>query len=1106
MNKKAKFLPSLRAAFLFCLFFTTIGMFAQVKVTGKVTDEKGDALYGVSVRVKGVSSSGVTDANGHYSVTAPSNKSVLVFSYIGYSSKEETIGSRNVINVKLGDNSFDLNEAVVVAYGTARKGDVTGALTTMKPKLEDAATNISVDAMLMGKVPGLVVNASDGMLGAANSVIIRGANSLRGDNQPLYVIDNVPQASTGEFSSSGISGDYQVNSNPLMSLNPNDIEDITVLKDASSTAIYGSRGANGVILITTKKGKTGKLKVDVSANYTLTQVTRLIDLMDLYQYAAYQNSRISDGNYLYYPQDDGSMRYVYSEDLDAYKKNPLLKYTDPLTGEDGKYIDPETGEEVEGNYTNIVYRNWQKAIYHTAFSQSYNVNLSGGIGKKHTYFVSLGFKDLHGTVKETALTQGDVRANFNFNFSEKLTLAVQLNGSLRRNNMMAGGNSRGGATGAISRTALDYAPFERPNDDPTFTDENKTTIFSWINDYVDKNDNRTLRGSFDFGWKILPNLRYDLRAGGAMVAQDRKRWYGLELYQGMNNQGLLSISDMNRSNYSVENVLNYNLEFKDLGHLDVTAGATYEKYKYTNKNTVGIDFAEENMYKREEGIEFSRNVTYYTPTQKDYQLMSFLGRVNFSLLDKYLFTFSLRADGSSKFAKDNRWGYFPSGAVAWRMEQEEFMKNLEWLNQLKLRVSYGATGNQSIDPYSTFAMYGTNASYHYADGNGNRQDSYIVTNLANNSLKWEKTTSWNEGIDFSFFRSRINGTIDVYQKKTSDLLIQRTLPGSAGFSYTYYNQGSLTNKGVELSLTVVPVETDDWNWSVSGNISFNKSKITDLGLDGFDCGYLSTEAGGGYTNGYYGNSIGDHFGVANIFLEGEAPGLFFGYKTQGIVQTDDVTDEGIRYTNAAGETAYYKTFNGTAQKAGDVKFVDMNGDGVVDENDRTIIGDPNPDFTYGFSTSLSWKQFTLSAQFTGVSGRDVLNTNNRYVNTPGRQSSNLTKEAFNNMWTVDNPSNLYPSSQFEIGNYVMDRYVEDGTYLRCSDITLSWKAPQSIVKALSARSLSAYFTVKNAFIITDYSGYDPEVNSFAFDGLRRGIDMSSYPTPRQFILGLSLGF
>jgi len=1101
MDMKAKKLFCLRFTFLISMFFVTLGIFAQVKVEGTVTDEMGEALSGVSVRLKGGKSLGITNVDGKYSVKVPSKQSVLIFSYIGFKKQEETVGKRTVINVKLGDNASDLDGAVVVAYGTARKGDVTGALTTIRPSDKDAATNLSVDAMLMGKVPGLVVSSSDGQVGAANSVVIRGANSLRGDNQPLYVIDNVPQASTGEFSESGIGGDYQVNANPLASLNPNDIADITILKDASATAIYGSRGANGVILITTKKGKSSKVRANVSATFTLSQVTHLMDMLDLKEYAAYQNSRVSDGSYHYYQQEDGSIRYVSTDNLNSYRESPIERHTNSETG------------ETEGNYDVLTYRNWQKLIYHTAFSQNYNVNISGGIGKKATFYVSGSFKHMEGTTKQTSLTQGDLRANLNFDLSSKVKLAVQLNGSIRRNNMMAGGNATGSQSGAVSRTALNSVPYERPDDDPDNKNEVSTTVFSWLNDYVDKNDNKTFRGSFDLTWKILENLTYDLRAGGAVVANDRHRWYGMSLYQGMNNDGLLSISDLDKKNYSVENVLNYKLQFKEVARLDLTGGVTFEKYKYLNKNTLAAFFSDDLKYNHDNDIVDGKcKATPGTPTQKDYQLASFLGRANLSLLDRYLLTFSFRADGSSKFAKGNRWGYFPSVAVAWRMEQEPWLKDVDFLNQLKPRLSYGVTGNQSIAPYSTFSQYtlATDNKYHYADGNGNSYSggSLVISNLANKDLTWEQTSSWNAGIDFSFLRTRLNGTIDVYYKKTTDLLITRDLQGSAGISQTIYNQGTLSNKGVEFSLNVVPIETKDWHWEVSGNIGINRSRINDLGNEGFDCGYLSTVEGGSYTNGFYGNEFGNHFGVGNIFLEGKAPGLFFGYKTDGIVQTEDVTENGIyTYTDAEGNAHYYTS--NASSKAGDIKFVDVNGDGKIDKSDRTIIGDPNPGFTYGFSTSLTWKSFTLSMQFTGVHDRDIFNTNNRYINLPGKANQTITKEAYYNMWTVDNPSNLYPSSTFEVANLngmVLDRYIEDGSYLRCSDITLNWVCPSLWAKLIHCNSISAYFTVKNAFIITDYKGYDPEVNSFAFDGLRQGVDMSSYPTPRQFILGINLGF
>ena len=771
------------------------------------------------MKEQGTTNGTITDFDGNFKLTVKEGSSLFV-SYVGYQDKSVKAVIGKDILVTLLEDTEMLEEVVVVGYGTARKGDLTGALTTMKPDANDAAKATSLDNLLSGKVAGLVVSSSSAMAGSASSITIRGASSLRGDNQPLYVIDNVPQASAGEFASSGISGDFQINQDPLASLNPSDIEDITILKDASSTAIYGSRGANGVILITTKKGKQGKAKVNVSANFTIAEPSKLLEMTNLYEHAAYINSRVSNGQYPFYVVGD-EVRYVFNDALANYDPN------NPAT------------------YHIINYRNWQKEIYTSAFSQNYSLSVSGGTDKT-TYYISANFKDINGTVKQTGLKQGDLRANIGMDLSKSVHLNMTLSGSLRQNNMMAGGSTLGGSTTAISRTALDYAPFEMPDGDPSFSSENKTTIFSWLNDYEDIANDKTFNASMDLSWNIMKGLRYNLRVGGNLNINDRKRWYGLQLYQGMNNNGYLALTDLNKSNVSIENVLNYNTKLGSVATLDATVGVTYDDYNFLNENTNGSQFTMFDL--RENGLHMAGNVQHLAPIQKDYQLLSYLGRINLTFLDKYLITASLRADGSSKFGKGNRWGYFPSASIAWRMEQEEFLKEVDWLNQLKVRVSYGVTGNQSIDPYSTFSMYGSDGNYHYGNGNGEQESVLQITNLPNDGLTWEKTASWNAGLDFSLLRSRLSGTFDFYVKRTNDLLISRSLPGSAGFGSTYYNQGSLDNKGVEFSLTAQVIDTKDWKWSITGNIGKNKSKIVNLGLLPTDFGCL------GERIGYYGNS------------------------------------------------------------------------------------------------------------------------------------------------------------------------------------------------------------------------------------------------------------
>ena len=680
--KQIRFKVHSICVFLMFLLMIPFGAFAQQgMVTGQVVDEKGESVIGATVQIKGTSDGTITDFDGNFSLKAKVGNT-LVVSYVGYSTQEVKISKQTGNRIVLKEDAEVLDEVVVVGYGTARKGDLTGALTTMKPDANDAAKATSLDNLLSGKVAGLVVSSSSAMAGSASSITIRGASSLRGDNQPLYVIDNVPQASAGEFASSGISGDFQINQDPLASLNPSDIEDITILKDASSTAIYGSRGANGVILITTKKGKQGKAKVNVSANFTIAEPSKLLEMTNLYEHAAYINSRVSNGQYPFYVVGD-EVRYVFNDALANYDPN------NPAT------------------YHIINYRNWQKEIYTSAFSQNYSLSVSGGTDKT-TYYISANFKDINGTVKQTGLKQGDLRANIGMDLSKSVHLNMTLSGSLRQNNMMAGGSTLGGSTTAISRTALDYAPFEMPDGDPSFSSENKTTIFSWLNDYEDIANDKTFNASMDLSWNIMKGLRYNLRVGGNLNINDRKRWYGLQLYQGMNNNGYLALTDLNKSNVSIENVLNYNTKLGSVATLDATVGVTYDDYNFLNENTNGSQFTMFDL--RENGLHMAGNVQHLAPIQKDYQLLSYLGRINLTFLDKYLITASLRADGSSKFGKGNRWGYFPSASVAWRMEQEEFLKEVDWLNQLKVRVSYGVTGNQSIDPYSTFSMYGSDGN------------------------------------------------------------------------------------------------------------------------------------------------------------------------------------------------------------------------------------------------------------------------------------------------------------------------------------------------------------------------------------------------------------
>lgn len=1031
-------------------------------VKGQITDESNEGVIGANVLVKGTTNGVITDIDGNYSISVSGNNAVLVISFIGYKTQELKVGNQTTINVKLAEDSEVLDEVVVVGYGTVRKGDVTGAISSLKPDQNEAAKVVSIDNLLQGKIAGVNVGATVATPGAASSVTIRGANSLRGDNQPLYVIDNIPQASTGEFAASAFGdGDFQTAQNPLTSLNPQDIEDIQILKDASATAIYGSRGANGVILITTKKGKSGKPKVSLSANFTIANATKLKDMLNLEEYGRFRNEQLGEKAAQFFFENN-EVRYIYS----------------------GGEYDPENPE----SYNVLTYHNWQKEIYQSAFSQNYSATINGG-NDKTTYYVSASFKDINGIVYNTGLKQGDLRTNLSMDLSKSVKLNLALNGSIKQNDMMSGGDTRGGATGSVTRTALDSAPYVAPSGEQNLSAEQKTTVWSWINDYDDITTEKTFRASADLTWNIGAGFSYNARVGGDIFTQNRGRWFGLQLFKGENDNGSLGLTNLEKNHYTVENIVNYNTKIKNIVDIAATVGVTYDDYGYLNKVTSARNF--ENHSFRTKGLHMAGTINEEQPIQKDYQLLSYLGRLNLSFIEgRYLLTATFRADGTSKFVKSNRWAYFPSAALAWRMEQEDFIReNTPWIDQLKFRLGYGQTGNQSIDPYNSFYNY--KKTIDYADANGNKELALAVSNLQNPELKWESTTSYNIGLDFAIFNNRLSGTLDWYYKRTDDLLIDRSVSFTTGFANILMNQGSLSNRGFEISLDADVIRSKDFTWNVSGNIGFNSSKIRKLGLP------LAFYGNNQYS-AYLGNSIGDHFGVANIFIEGKAPGLFWGYKTDGIIQKgDDVPQKSENKNTIAGST-----------DPGNIKFVDSNGDGMITEDDKVILGDPNPDFTYGFQTRLTYKDISLSASFNGVYGNDLLNSNLRYEAMPAKNSSNnIRKEVYANIWRADNPTNLYPGvNSTNPSSAVLDRYIEDGSFLRCSDITLGYTMPKSIVSKIGFENINIFASVKNAFIITNYSGYDPEVNTFAFDGLKRGVDMNSFPQSRSYIFGLSVTF
>lgn len=1044
------------------------------EISGSVKDSKGQPLPGVSVVVKGTTIGVITDNEGNFKISVPNDSRTIVFSFIGMKVQEISIEGKSMITVAMVEEAVGINEVVVVGYGEMRKKDMTGSVSSFNPDDRDGAKQSSVDKMLQGKIAGVNVRSTTATPGAAVSVIIRGANSLRGDNQPLYVIDNIPIASTTQDAASAFSGgDLQIAQNPLLSLNPEDIASVEILKDASATAIYGSRGANGVILITTKKGKAGKADISFTTSFSLSQPAKLHEMLGLTDYAKFMNSRQNTLAATQYFFEGDQVRYVLSGQGASYNS-----------------ANPDT-------YFTLENHNWQNEIYRSAFSKNYGIKISGG-SEKLKYYFSAGFKDIQGLVKQTGMKQGNFRLNLNANLTDRLSIDFIVNGSMRSNDMMQGADLlKGTASGSITRTAIDAAPHLIPAAAQTSEFETKTTIWSWLDDYDDLTSEKTFSGSTNLRYKISNTLSYNLRMGGNTRFMNRDRWFGLQLFKGANENGSLGISDLRASNYTVENLLNFNKNFTPYFRLNSFIGATYDDYNSLNKLYTGNNF---NIYSlRTKGLHLANNVVVLTPAQKDYQLASYLGRANMVFLDgRYIATVNFRADGSSKFKQD-KWGYFPSTAMAWSMQDENFIKQIQFINQLKLRAGWGITGNQSIEPYSTINDYGitTNTS---ATDLGGKALATSITRLANENLTWETTNAWNFGIDFSLFNQRLSGSVDLYQKTTKNLLVQKDIPSSTGFTSITVNQGSLANKGIEIVLSGVLIKKKDLVWDISGNIAFNKGQVLDFGLPEAQWGIHKLKA-------FVGNNLGSSYYVnpANIFAVGYEPAMFWGYKTAGIIQ--DI--EEIAYIDASGNKQYTKysvISGGASPKPGDVKFVDLNNDGVVNEKDRTFIGNPNPNYTFGFQTTLTYKNISLSASFNGVQGRDILNANRYSEFQPGQASSNIRKEVYQNMWTTENKSNLYPSVNSQRFNSISDLIVEDGSFLRCSDVTLSYDLPKGIAGKLRLTKINFYLTGQNLFLITKYKGYDPDVDSFAFDGMRQGIDWSGFPGAKAYTFGFKVTF
>jgi TonB-linked SusC/RagA family outer membrane protein len=1022
---------------LLLLFLLPVSLIAQQKITGKVTDDKNLPLSGATVSVKGRSISTVTDANGNFSLSVPGLNPSLIVSSVGFMPEEISVKGKTTIEIRMSIKEATLDDVVVVGYGTVRKRDLTGAVTSVTINDNEAAQITSIDKLLQGRAAGVTVNSGSSAPGGAVNVRIRGTSTFTGGSEPLYVVDGIiMNTATQDVDNSLKAGtnpgnSYQEAQNGLTAINPQDIESIEILKDASATAIYGSRGANGVVLITTKQGKSGKGLVNFTSTTEFAQVTKKIPVLDAYSFAEFRNK------------------------------------TRAMQGQTPVY-DPKTIEPID----------WQDDVFRTGITTNNRASFSGK-NDKGNYFLALGFLNNNGVIPTTGLKQVDLRFNVMQNISPKLKFSSRTGLIYRTNSMTQSTEQMGSASNSIIRQMLAKEPI-MDTLGPTLANLNEDIEGprAWLRDYDDISREFRAIQSLSMDYKLTKAFTFHVLGGADIRAKERHRWFGKVLGQGKAANGQLGYSDLKNFTYNLEAMLLYN-KTAGKSRINATAGMTYDNSKVKNAWTVNEDFFTEEL--RIHGLGNGARVLPFVEDHAQTSILSALARVVYSYKDRYILTGTGRADGTSRFADGNKWGFFPSIAVAWRASDEEFIKNMHVFSTLKPRLGFGVTGNQAISPYQTITRY--RAAY-YSANNGTIQVGANPALIANKDLTWESTKQVNIGLDAGFFRDRLNFTVDLYHKKTKDLLQQISLPTSTGFTSMWLNRGSVENKGLELSVNSI-ISQGTIGWTTAANITFNKNKIADIGLPEGKFGNMILSA-------FLGTNVsgGNEFKMpANVYAEGYPVAMFFGYQTQGIYQAADVVDHPLRLA-------------GTPLKAGDIYFVDQNGDGNINDADKVILGDPNPKFSYGFSNTVTYKKLSLNIFINGVYGNKIAN-GNRLKLEDTQAGTNVIDYAYTQAWSPEQPNNAYPRLLYKNGDFT-DRIIEDGSYLRLGMVTLGYKPNVKNLKFISG--LDLFVSGRNLLTLTNYTGYDPEVNSFTNDPLRKGVDWSSYPNTRSVTVGVNVNF
>jgi TonB-linked SusC/RagA family outer membrane protein len=1020
------------------LLFSTCFTFGQeISVTGTVTDKTtGEPLPGVNILISGTSIGTVTDLDGNYQISAPQD-GTLKFSYVGYLPEDIMVNNKTVIDVLLSPDLKQLDEVIVIGYGQIKKSDLTGSVSTVSVDNASESGVTSVNKMLQGRAAGVNVKTNSGVPGGAVQITIRGSGSMSASTQPLYVIDGI----IIDASSEDITGSDLTESDPMSFLSPEDIESIEILKDASATAIYGSRGANGVVLIQTKGGKVGNMNLDYSFNYGFTQIAKTLDLMDGPTYARYEND----------------MAALAGEEL-------------PFDGRNESHPLPDSVNWID----------WHDEMYGTGTSMQHRLSLSGG-DEKSTYFAAFGMLTSDGIIESTGFDKFDFRTNFTKKLSDRVTVRTNFSGAYLTNNLTVGTDQFGGnksMVGSILRTSPilnDYLDDDSQSEMDMLGENNP---YAWRDQHSDESIQKTFNTKFDVDIKIFEWLTYESRLGVNYRIKNRRLYYGKNLNRGAPS-GYARMYNWENGHYVFDNLLQFNKSLMNHTFLG-TLGVTYDSKINNQSQFESIDFIDD--FLGANYMDAATTTTIVSDFKSEVTYASALFRLNYGYKNKLNVTVTGRADGSSKFAEGNQWGYFPSLAGAYKLHKENFLKNSDILSMFKVRAGWGQVGNSSSPAYATKDQF-----FHELDVSiKGIVGLWDASNLNNSGLTWETSEQTNLGLDLGFFKNRLMFILDVYNKTTKNQLQNLAVGLNSGFDRQWVNAGTVNNKGLEFTTDIVVLDKT-FKMQVGGNFALNMNKVVDVGEM-----YLPDELG---RIKYMGNDIGGNNEVklpVNAFIEGHPVGVFWGFKTDGILQ-----DTAVMFGNVIAP--------------GNIKIVDVSGpegspDGVIDSYDYTIIGDPNPDFTYGFYGSMSYKGIALDFQFSGAQGMDVFNATAIRLEDHNNSGNKLTR-AYTEAWSPENPTGTYPTLQLDESVYgpkYTDRWIEDASFLKLNYVTLSYTA--KFKDSAIINKCKFYVTGNTLLTFTKYSGYDPEVNSFTSDPLRRGIDFNSFPAVRSVLFGLNVTF